>query len=206
MTGHPRRWLGSACFGLVLCATIGAADAATTFRDSDQGRQIATAAKSQSAEQTYQQLLTLEPDFAGDLDYDYMLGTAALDAGRYSAAVFALQRAVATSPSFSGARFDLARAYYAIGDNESARREFLTLQREAPPPAVAAAISEYLDAIDRRAAAYRPRYGAMIEAGVGYDSNANAATDARTFGEFDLNDRSRSRSSMYYDVDVAGQL
>ena len=206
MSAHSLRWFSRACLGLLAFAALGAAHAATSFRDSDRGQEIATAAKTQSAEQTYQQLLAIEPDFAGDLDYDYMLGTAALDAGRYSAAVFALQRAVATSPAFSGARFDLARAYFAVGDNESARREFLTLQGEHPPPAVAAAIGEYLDAIDRRAAAYRPRYGALIEAGVGYDSNANAATDARVFGDLDLNDRSQSKGSMYYSVDAAGQL
>jgi len=206
VAAHPLRWFRPACTGVLILIAIGTADAAASFRDSDRGREIAKAAKSQSAEQTYQQLLALEPDFAGDLDYDYLLGTAALDAGHHSAAIFALQRAVATSPSFSGARFELARAYYAVGDNESARREFLTLQGERPPPAVAAAISEYLDAIDRRAAAYRPRYGALVEAGVGYDSNANAATDARVFGDLDLNDRSQSQASMCYSVDVAGQL
>jgi tetratricopeptide (TPR) repeat protein len=181
-----------------------AADRAA-FRDSPQGRSIIVAAKMQPAEQTYQQLVPLEPAHAGEVEFDYLLGTSALDAGHASAAVFALQRAVSTAPSFSGARLELARAYYAAGDNESARREFEILQGEDPPPAVRAAIAQYLEAIDRRSAAYRPRFTALIEAGGGYDTNANGATADRQFAGFDLNERSTEQSTSYYGVAAAGQ-
>src|SRR5260370_639758 len=83
------------------------------------------------------------------------------------------QRAVASRPKCSGARMELARAYYAVGDNESARREVTTLQAEAPPPEAARAIAEYLDAIDRRAAAYQRQMAAYVALAGGYDSNVN---------------------------------
>jgi len=63
------------------------------FRDSDEGKAALAAAKSTPAAETYASLLPLESRYAGDVDYDYLLGTAALDAGKDSAAVFALQRA-----------------------------------------------------------------------------------------------------------------
>jgi tetratricopeptide (TPR) repeat protein len=176
------------------------------FKDSEEGRVALAAAKTQPAEDTYRQLTPLEPRYAGDIDYDYLFGSAALDAGHPSIAVFVLQRAVATAPGFPGARLELARAYYEVGDNESARREFSTLQNENPPPQVAKAITEYLDAIDRRAAAYEPRYSALVEVGAGYDSNANGATDLQDFLGFTLNDRSQAQESPYYGIAAYGQL
>jgi tetratricopeptide (TPR) repeat protein len=166
----------------------------------------ASAALAATAEETYQQLAALETERAGDVQYDYQLGSAALDAGHSSAAVFALQRAVSSAPGFSGARFELARAYYGTGDYEAARREFEILKGEQPPPAVADAIQQYLDAIDRRAGAYQPQFSALLEAGGGYDSNANGASDVNDFLGFELNDRSRSQSSAYYGASVAGQM
>jgi tetratricopeptide (TPR) repeat protein len=168
---------------------------------------LAAKARAQApAEERYQVLAALEDRYAGDLDFDYPLGTLALDTGRYSEAVFVLQRAVSTRPSFSGARMELARAYYALGDNESARREFTALQQENPPPAARRTIEQYLGAIDQRAVGYEPQRGAYAELAAGFDSNANGAPDIQNFIGFTLDSRNQATSSPYYGVGVGGSL
>lgn len=186
----------------VFADTAEAADPAlapstTRFKDSAEGQALLARSAPLPPAQLYAQLLPLEERFAGDVDYDYALGSAALDSGDASMAVFALQRAVSSAPNFSGARLELARAYYDIGDNESARREFSLLRRQNPPPQVEKAIVDYLRAIDRRAAAYRPQSQLFAEVSGGYDSNANAATDVATFLGFALNNRNLEQDSAY---------
>src|SRR3546814_1706558 len=63
----------------------------------------------------------------GDPEFDYQLGMAALDAGRYGEAVIALQRVLAVQPNNAPARAELARAYALDGDIDTARAEFATV-------------------------------------------------------------------------------
>jgi tetratricopeptide (TPR) repeat protein len=161
-------------------------------------------AQSRGADEVYKFLAPLENQYAGDADFDYALGTAALDSGRQSHAVFVLQRAVAARPQFAGARMDLARAYFTIGDNESARREFAILEKDNPPPQARRAIAEYQAAIDRRASAYRRQRSAWAELGTGFDSNANGAPDIQDFVGIPLDSRNQSTSSPYYNLGVGG--
>jgi tetratricopeptide (TPR) repeat protein len=162
--------------------------------------------EARSADDVYRFLQPLEQQYAGDVDYDYRLGTAAVDSGRYSQAIFVLQRAVATRPGFSGARMELARAYYSQGDNEAARREFETLQDQNPPPQAAQAIAAYLDAIDRRAAAYQRQLSGYAELGSGFDSNANGAPDIQSFIGIVLDSRNQAASSPYYSLGAGGRV
>jgi outer membrane protein len=158
------------------------------------------------AEARHRLLAGMEDQYAGDVDFDYPFGTLALDTGRFSEAVFILQRAVARRPAFSGARMELARAYYALGDNESARREFTRLQREDPPPEARRLIAQYLAAIDQRAVGYAPQRGVYAELASGYDSNANGAPDIQNFIGFTLDSRNQSTDSAYYALAVGGSL
>lgn len=159
-----------------------------------------------STEERYQLLAALDERYAGDVDFDYPLGTLALDTGRFSEAVFILQRAVARRPAFAGARMELARAYYALGDNESARREFTTLQQQDPPADAKRVIAQYLDAIDQRAVSYEAQSGVYAELATGYDSNANGAPDIQNFIGFNLDARNQSTASSYYALGVGGAL
>lgn len=180
---------------------------ASRFQGSADQQALADRARAQaSAEERYQLLATLEDRYAGDVDFDYPLGTLALDTGRHSEAVFVLQRAVATRPAFAGARMELARAYYALGDNESARREFTTLRRQDPPPAAQRTIEQYLSAIDQRAVGYQAQRGLYAELAAGFDSNANGAPDIQNFIGFTLDSRNQATSSPYYGVGVGGNL
>jgi tetratricopeptide (TPR) repeat protein len=164
----------------------------------------AAEARSRGAEAAYRYLAPLEAGYAGDADYDYALGAAALDSGHQSHAVFVLQRAVAARPRFAGARMELARAYFALGDNESARREFAILEKDNPPPQAQRAIAEYRAAIDRRASAYRRSRSAWAELASGYDSNANGAPDIQDFLGIQLDNRNQATSSGYYALGVGG--
>ena len=189
--------------GLALPAAAGA-ETASTFEATPEAATARQLAQQRGADELYRFLAPLEARFAGDPDYDYALGTSALDSGNLSQAVFALQRAVAGRPGFAGARMELARAYFAIGDNESARREFAILEKEDPPPAARRAIAEYRMAIDRRAAAYQSQRSAYAELVSGYDSNANGAPDIQTFLGIPLDSRNQATSSGYYGLGVGG--
>jgi FimV-like protein len=170
----------------------------------DQAAAQSLAQAGRGADEVYKLLAPMEDRYAGDVDYDYLLGTGALDSGRFSQAIFVLQRAVATRPGFSGARMELARAYYGQGDNESARREFETLKKENPPPEAARAIAEYLAAIDRRAAVYQRQLAGYAELASGYDSNANGSPDLQTFLGIPLDARNQSTPSSYYSMGLGG--
>lgn len=118
-----------------------------------QARQMVINGQMQDA---YDALSPHEFQLAGDPDYDYLLGTAAVDTGHADLAIFSLERALEQRPSFAGARVELARAYYEIGDNEKARYHFNYLLGQNPPPAVQQVITSYLRSIDRLAGAYKP--------------------------------------------------
>lgn len=140
-------------------------------------------------------LLDLEAQYAGDADYDYVLGVLLLDDGRSQDAIFALLRATQTRPNSLGIRLDLGRAYFEANDNESARSIFSALQQQSPPPAAAEVIDSYLQAIKRRSSRYTPTWVSQITLGGGHDSNANGATDLRNFLDFTLDELSRSTES-----------
>lgn len=124
-------------------------------------------------EAAYASLLPAEFELAGDTDYDYLLGIAALEAGHSDKATLILERVLAVDSSHTAARLELARAYFAFGDYDRSQREFLTVKQQNPPPSVLVAIERYLTAIDERRQAKTTRAAAYVEAGFGIDSNAS---------------------------------
>jgi tetratricopeptide (TPR) repeat protein len=127
----------------------------------------------QQAKQAYQLLLPQESARAGQPDYDYLLGIAALDAGDAERAVFALERVLAVQPNNHVARAEIARAYLALGERDAARREFQTVREQSIPAEAKANIDRFLAAIRT---AETTRVEGYIELGAGYDTNVNAAT------------------------------
>lgn len=140
------------------------------------------------AEQAWSLLSAAEAEQGGDVEFDYLLGLAALDSGRPAEAVTALERLLAVNPAHHGARMELARAYYALGADTLAEREFQQLQGLNPPPQARGAIEQYLRAISSRQKGKGPQHRLWMEAGLGYDSNITAVTDdfssaaAQTYG------------------------
>lgn len=131
--------------------------------------------KAGRAQESYTLLAPHEYEMAGNIDYDYLLGIAALDSGKPDKASLALERVLAVNPDYVGARLDLARAYFALADYERAKTEFETVQAQNPPPAAKTVIEQYLTAIDKKT---RPSttVAGYLEGSVGYDTNVNTST------------------------------
>ena len=134
----------------------------------------------------FELLAPLEEQRSGNADFDYLLGVAAIDAGEYTRAVFALERVLAVRPDHPQARAEIARAYFLMGENKTARSEFEAVKAARPPAEVAATIDRFLSALDARQAGtggQRTGVTGYLEAGVGYDTNANTATGASGFAK-----------------------
>jgi len=138
------------------------------------------------SQRAYDLLSPQESQLAGNPLYDYLLGIAALDSGKVSEAIFALRRALSVEPGFSGARMELARAYFETGNNALARPLFARLLHESPPPAVREVLNQYIDAIDAKQPAPRSRFIPYVELFAGHDSNANGSTSDQQFLGFTL--------------------
>lgn len=128
----------------------------------------------------YALLAPLEDKYAGDVPFDYALGVSALDSGKADRATLAFERVLAVNPNFSGARLDMARAYFQLGDAERAKTEFLAVQAQNPPAEAGVVISRYLDAIDQIERAKKRTLRAHVEGTIGYDDNVN---NSGTVGE-----------------------
>ena len=152
------------------------------------------------AQSAYELLLSHESAWSGGDAYDYLLGIAALDSKNPGEAIFSLQRLVVRKPAFSGARLELARAYYDVGDIELARLEFDRLLQEDPPTKVRTTVNSYLEAINTRAKSYTSSTQYFFDFGVGYDSNAPAATDDNRFLSFILSPNNLEQSSSFAQV------
>jgi len=193
------RILGSLCRPLLcLCLLVATQSsfAATADREAVYA-EVRSLLQNGNSGQAYQMLLEKELSWSGEDAYDYLFGIAALDSGEPGEAVFSLQRLVSRKPDFAGARMELARAYFELGDNELARKEFQRVMTENPPPLVVAAVSEYLKAIDDRARTYQADIQYSIDLGFGYDSNAPAATADDVFLNFTLNPNNLEQSSSF---------
>lgn len=158
-------------------------------------------------EEAFLLLSPLEEDFAGDPDFDYLLGISALDSGRPGNAVFALQRLMATKPNYPAARFELARAYFELGDDRAAKKEFEGVLASNPPEKVRQLATTYLSALERRSGKFEEITIRRVTTEAGYDSNANSGTSAESIQVggivFDLDADARNNESSYWGVQGA---
>jgi len=125
--------------------------------------------------EAYSLLASVEEQRSGDPEFDYLLGVAALESGQPGRAVFALERVLAVNPKHTLARAEIARAYFLLGEQQTAKQEFNNVLKENPPEGVNLTISQYLSAIER-AAPDRTKFSAFLEFALGHDSNVNSAT------------------------------
>ncbi len=125
----------------------------------------------------YKLLEPFEFDRAGEVRFDYLLGIAALDSGKPDKATLAFERVLAEFPNYAGARLDMARAYYQIGDMQRAKSEFETVLNENPSDAARATIEKYLDDIVERETGNKTHISGYAEGTVGRDDNVNNASE-----------------------------
>lgn len=159
----------AACMGVLLACMVSLARA-DTLTD-----QAVTLLDKGDAKGAYALLQPLESQRAGDPDYDFLLGLSALELGKNTNAVFALERVIAVNPNHVRARAELARAYVALGENQTAQQEFETVKKQGVPVEVAATIDKFLSTIQRIEEQGRTVWRGFTEAAFGHDSNINAA-------------------------------
>jgi outer membrane protein len=158
--------------GRTLLAAFLASFSLCVFADTITDRARALLGRS-DARAAYELLLPLEAQRAGDPEYDFLLGIAALDAGDHERAVFALERVLALQPDNLRARAEIARAYYQMGERDTAQREFEAVRARGVPPEVRDTIDRFLSAIE---SSRTTRFNAYVEIAAGHDSNVNGAT------------------------------
>jgi tetratricopeptide (TPR) repeat protein len=129
-----------------------------------------------NAQQAYNLLVPLQSTRAGDPEFDFLLGSAALALGKNTEAVFALERVLAVEPNSAPARAQIARAYFNLKEIETSKREFENVKKQDVPPEVSATIDRFLDAILRVEESQRTVIHGFVEIGIGYDTNVNSAT------------------------------
>jgi outer membrane protein len=123
--------------------------------------------------------------YAGSVEFDTVLGIAALDAGRPGQAVLAFERVLAVDPGNLQVRAEIGRAYLQLKELESARREFESVASGDLPPRVRDTVRRYLDTVTRLERAGRSQWIVTAEASVGWDDNVNFGS---SFGEWVLAD------------------
>lgn len=158
----------------LLSACLAAPPALAQDTTLERARTLITAQKGQGRG-AYELLAPLEAQRAGEAPFDYLLGVAAIDAGEFTRAVFALERVLAVEPNHPQARAEIARAYFLMGENRAARQEFEAVKATKPPAEAVATIDRFLNALDERQRGIRSGVSGFLEAGIGHDSNANAA-------------------------------
>ena len=130
------------------------------------------------ADEAWGLLSPLQAQYAGQPDFDLALAMAATDSGRPNLATFALERVVVMQPGNAEARLELVRAFYALRDYERAERELQFILEADPPAEVRALVVRYQERMRDARVAAAPVAGwtGYVEAGLGYDTNANVAT------------------------------
>jgi thioredoxin-like negative regulator of GroEL len=169
------RWIAAAVLCVVLALRAAVSFAAEALAEAE------ALVRAGRAEEAWQLLAPLEARHAGEPDFDYLLGLAALESGRPNRATFVLERVIAVNPGHLAARLEMARAYFALNDHERAEREFDFILRSAAPEDIRKLSAAYLDRIrdaTRRGAADVSGYA---EAAFGRDTNVSAAAAQGSF-------------------------
>ena len=181
---------------LLALSSAAAADSVT-----QQARELLN---NQQAASAYELLAPRGEERAGEPDFDYLLGIAALDSGRPGQAVFALERVLAVRPDDALARAEIARAYFALSEYQTSRQEFENAKGNSEVPATArTTMDKYLALIDR-AQRGSQRVSGYIGFSTGYDSNVNSGTDETTVAiplinnlPFQLNDKASAHDNAF---------
>jgi outer membrane protein len=127
------------------------------------------------AQEAWELLAPLERQYAGQPDFDYLLGVAALESGRPNRATFIFERVITVNPGHLAVRLEMARAYFALGDFERAEREFNVILNSRPPAGITSLSQAYLARMRHASAPARADLRGYAEATLGRDTNVSAA-------------------------------
>ncbi|HQQ62212.1 MAG TPA: tetratricopeptide repeat protein [Pseudomonadales bacterium] len=125
----------------------------------------------------WQQAQQMRPQYESDPAFDYLYGTLALGQQRYSEAQFSLERVLIADPGNLSARLALGEAYYKLGDQASAKKQFDLIKQSNPPADILREVNRYVGAT---AGSQAGRLMGFVEATVGYDNNINQTSSSDT--------------------------
>ncbi len=156
---------------MLVAAGLGAASG-VVFADTatDEARSLLDSGKGKAA---WELLEPQESARAGEPLYDFLLGLAALEIGQNTRAVFALERVLAMEPDNVRARAEIARAYLALGEAETARQEFETVRKQGVPADVSLTLERFIAAARKIEDQGKPSINGYVELSGGYDTNVN---------------------------------
>jgi len=100
-------------------------------------------------EQAYQMLFDLSNTYPDNPEINFYLGRAAFESGHFEMAIMVFERILIFSPGHDRIKLELARAFYAIGDNNSARRYCREVLAADPPETVKENIKAFMARIDK---------------------------------------------------------
>ena len=143
----------------------------------DQAKSLLDAGK---ASQAFALLDRQESARAGEPLFDFLLGLAALDVGQNTRAVFALERVLAMAPDHVRARAEIGRAYLALGEADTARKEFETVRKQGVPADVSLTLDRYIAAARSVQDQSKVTANGYLELTLGYDTNLNLGPNKST--------------------------
>ena len=129
----------------------------------------------------YQLLEPLESKYAGDINYDYLLGIAAIESNNVTRGAFALERVLALDPSHKDARAEMAKAHFMLGESEASKAEFNNVLKQNPDAETKKTVTKLLTAMDKNEG-ITTTFGAYLDAGLGWDSNVSSAPGMASIG------------------------
>ncbi len=150
----------------------------------------------------YLLLEPLEAERAGEVDYDYLLGIAAVESDRLTRGAFALERVLATDPSHKDARAEMAKAHFLLGETEASKTEFNNVLQENPDEITKKAIEKLLTDI-QKAEGTTTTYAAYLDFGLGWDSNVSSVPNITSIavpifgGTFQLGNTALAKSDNF---------
>jgi outer membrane protein len=127
----------------------------------------------------YRLLEPLEARYAGDPNYDYLFGFAAVESNNATRGAFALERVLANDPNNQDARAEMAKAHLILGEIESSKQEFHHVLAQNPNVETKRSVEKLLTAIQKLDGT-TTTFGAYLEMGLGYDSNVSSAPNLST--------------------------
>jgi tetratricopeptide (TPR) repeat protein len=209
-TAYSLRAAAIGAFAALAPAIVAAPAYAQSGAQQDEaGAAAAAKAARDKAEADYRALSGDVANRAGDPGFDYMLGIAALDSGRFGEAIIAFQRVLAVQPENAAARAELARAYALAGDIDTAREQFATVVDDPSlPDPVRQRFTGFVRQFDKQIAGGGSDISGFVDARVGHDSNINTATDQNTIviplfsflGPGQLGGGAVAQSDEFYDI------
>ncbi len=197
-----RRQGGTTCatLGLLLASSVFAAPADDLQKLLEQGNHA----------EAYRVAKTT-PGELGNPPFDFYFGVAAINSGKTSEGILALERYLLNFPDNQTARLELARGYFLLNDDARARDEFDAILTTNPPADIARMVGEYLAAIGAREARHKTTYAFSVELGGGRDSNVQSGVSDPNitlpiFGDITLADTALGTGDRFRNVALAGRV